>query len=253
MKEIPISFKSENQRIDGILHLPNKKNPSAIIIVHGYGGYAFTERFADLARKFCKKGFAVLRFQFRYYKNFKNFVKLTISSEIKDLRSAIDFIEKQEIDKKNIFLVTESLGGIIAILLNDARVKAMALWSPNIYLKNVFRQIFGKKVIENLEKKGFSEYVKHTTGEKIIIGKAFWDEIKRISYLDEKIIKKVKCPILIVNGTKDWAYKGLESAKKLYKFANEPKKIKIIKNGEHTFDSEKYSKIASEWFKRWLK
>lgn len=113
----------------------------------------------------------------------------------------------------------------------------MALWSPNIYLKNIFKQIYGKKVIEGLEKRGFSEYIKHRTEEKIIIGKAFWEEIKKINRLDEKVIKKIKCPILIIDGIKDWAYKGLESAKKIYKFANEPKQIKIIKDGEHTFDN----------------
>lgn len=104
MKEILIAFESEDQKIEGILDLPNKKNPLAIIIVHGYGGYVFTDRYANLAKNFCKNGFAVLRFQFRGYENnFKNFSNLTISGEVKDLRSAIDFIEKQKIDKKIFF------------------------------------------------------------------------------------------------------------------------------------------------------
>ena len=53
----------------------------------------------------------------------------------------------------------------------------------------------------------------------------------------KELIKKVKCPILIVHGTEDIII-PLEHSKKLYKLANKPKKLLILKGGDH-FDIDK--------------
>jgi len=91
MKEEKVEFYSEGQKVHGILHIPSKITDNAIIMVHGFGGYAFNEPFEDVAKNLCMSGFEVLRFAFRGYGEKENMNNLTISGEIKDLKSAIDF------------------------------------------------------------------------------------------------------------------------------------------------------------------
>ncbi len=260
MKEEKVVFYSKGQRVSGILHTPDIKNTSAIIMVHGYGGFAFTKRFNFIASNFCKNGYAVLRFTFRGYdtktsdKNSSEFKNLTISGEILDLKAAIDFMYKR--NYKKIGLVSESLGGVIIILLNDPRIRALALWSVNIHVKAIFEDLYNEKIIKNLEEKGHATYISDTTGGNFEINKKFWDEVKNIGNIPENKIKEIKCPILIIHGTND-EYFGVEVAEDLYKLANEPKKLLIVKGANHTFTGLEYQKqlIGSilDWFNKWLK
>lgn len=260
MKVEKIYFKNQGQKIVGVLHIPDNKNPPAIVIVHGYGGYAFSERFRFIASEFCKAGYAVLRFAFRGYdfktgdKSKSEFKNLRLFGEISDLRAAIDFMQKRGYER--IALASESLGGVIILLLNDPRVKVLALWSINIHLKAIFENLYGEKIIKELEEKGRAIYVSHTTGDKFEINKEFWDEVKDIGDIPESKIREIKCPLLIIHGTND-KYFGPKVDRDLYELANEPKKLLIIKGANHTFTEPKHQKqlikAILDWFNKWLK
>jgi esterase/lipase len=259
MREEKVEFYSEGQKVIGILHIPDVENPPAIIIVHGYGGYIFTDRFKHIASDFCKVGYATLRFAFRGFdsetgdKSTKEFKNLTISGEISDLKAAIDFMYSKGYRK--IGLASESLGGTIIILLNDTRVKALAFWSANIHVKATFENLYGDKMIKEIEEKGRAIYTSHTTGNKFEIGKKFWDEVKKIEDISERKIKAIKCPILIIHGAND-RYFGVKVAKDLYKIANKPKKLLIIEGANHTFVElecrQQLIDAILDWFKRYL-
>ena len=68
MKEIPLTFKCENQQIVGMLHFPEKKGKiPLIVLVHGWSTNklgTWNAFFVKAAREFSKK-YAVLRFDFR--------------------------------------------------------------------------------------------------------------------------------------------------------------------------------------------
>lgn len=252
---------SEGQEISGILHIPNVENPPAVIIAHGYGGYAFSERFEFVASELCKAGYAVLRFVFRCYdsvtgdKDTEEFKDLTISGEISDLKAVIDFMYQR--GYKKIGLTSESLGGVIIILLNDPRVKAIAPWSANIHVRDIFENLYGKEMIKEIEEKGSSIYTSHTTGKKSVIERNFWEEVKKIGDIPEAKIKEIKCPILIIQGDKD-EYFDVRIAEDLYNLANEPKKLVIVENANHTFASSKQHQkqlVSSilDWFNKYLK
>ncbi len=251
---------SEGQEISGILHIPNVENPPAIIIAHGYGGYAFSERFESIASELCKAGYAVLRFVFRCYdpvtgdKDTEEFKDLTISGEASDLKAVVDFMYQK--GYKKIGLTSESLGGVIIILLNDPRIKAIAPWSANIHVRDVFEGLYGKEMLKELEEKGYSTYISHTTGEKSVVGRNFWEEVKKIGDIPENKIKEIKCPILIIQGDKD-EYFNVKIAEDLYNLANEPKKLVIVEGANHTFTNSEHQKqlvnSILDWFNKYLK
>lgn len=261
MKKEKIVFENKGQKIAGILHLPDSENPPAIIMVHGFGGYAFSSRFEKVARILCENGFSVLRFGFRGYDESDGKLKdITISGEISDLKSAIDFMEKQKINRNRIGLICESFGGVIAILCNDKRIKAAVFWAPFIFLEEVFIKVYrGMKEVKELEKKGFIEYISRTTGEKRIMGVALWKEVKKIGKISKDKIKNIDYPILIIHGEKDTLV-DLKNSKELHKIIQAPKRLEIIENaghGSHLFEKHEDEKqaiaLSLQFFKKWLK
>lgn len=233
MKEEKVEFYSEGQKVHGILHVPDRTTDKAIIMVHGFGGYAFNEPFEDVAKNLCDNGLNVLRFAFRGYNGNDNLSNLTISGEIKDLKSAIDLMQERKIIK--IGLLTESLGGGIALLLNDSRIKAMVMMAPSFYVKSVL---------------SISKH-KSKTGER------FWKEVEKINKIDVSIIKATKCPIMIIQGSKD-VNVNPEHSKELYNLLAVPKEFVLIENGKHVLtrypeSRKRIIQLSLDWFNKWLK
>jgi esterase/lipase len=260
MKEEKVEFYSEGEKVFGILHLSNLKNSRAVIIMHGYVGLVFEKRFKRLTSNLCKSGFTVLVLIFRGYdertgyRSEKHFKNLTVSGQISDLRAAVDFLYKRGYNK--IGIAAECFGGIVAILLNDPRINALSFWSTSIYTRNLFKQLYGEKIVKELEEKGKAIYTSRTTGKKYVMKKDFWDEIKRIGDINENKIKRLDCPMLIVCGDKD-KYFDKEVFKDLYNFAKKPKKLVLIKDADHIFSDSKHLKkminSVTDWFDKWLK
>jgi dienelactone hydrolase len=260
MKKEMVEFENQGEKAFGILRVPDVKNPPAIIITHGYGGFIFEKRYELLASKLCKAGYAVLTLIFRGYdsktgnKDKKHFKNITISGEMSDLKLAIDFLYKKGYEK--IGFTAECFGGTIALLLNDPRINAIAFWSINIYTKITFENLYGRKIIKDLEEKGRAIYISRTTGEKFTLKRELWNEVKRNRIVPKNKIKKVKCPMLIIYGDNDKLF-DVKVFKELYKIANKPKKLVVIKGADHIFSKPEHLKemINSiiEWFDKWLK
>jgi esterase/lipase len=258
MKEEKVEFESKGQKAFGILRVPNVKNPPAVIITHGYGGFIFEKRYELLASELYKSGYAVLTLIFRGYdpntgdKSEKHFKDVSIAGEVSDLKKAIDFLYKR--GYKKIGFAAECFGGVIALLLNNPRIEALALWSTSIYIKKLFQELYGEKIIKELEEKDQSIYTSRTTGKKFIIKRKLWDEVKVI---EGTLEKKIKCPLLIIYGTNDKLF-DIKFYNDFYKIANEPKKLIAVKKADHIFSSHpKYLKklidSVIEWFDKWLR
>lgn len=260
MREVPVSFKSQGQRISAILHLPDKETNSIILLVHGFTGdkNGPNNIFVKLARELSKNNFAVLRFDFRGSgKSGGEFVDMTISDEVNDLKTAIDFVKKKQF--KKIGIVGESLGGAITILGCDKLVDCVVLWYPVIYLQETpaFERFKARE--EDFDTKGFVTH-KKLDGRIFKIGKSFYYERKKIKF-DDKIIK-ISCPVMIVTGNNDTSVPHNQSERAI-KLLNGPKKLEIIKGSEHCFrnldfsPNRKYQQKAIEltvdWFNKWLK
>jgi len=261
MKIEKIYFKNENQRIEGILHLPKKQTKSLVILVHGFTG---TEDgpdgiFIELAEKLASKGFAVLRYNFRYTtSDLSEFQKMTIKGEVSDLKLIIDKISKKY-DK--IGIVGESLGAGISILSYDDRIKCLVLWYPAVFLRETeFKERFlTEEALRGLRKKGFLTGKKRN-GKEYKVSENFVNELKTINLMPK--IKEVSSPTLLIHGYYDITV-PFNHSERLLSILKEPKKlIKIdADHGWHEKNSETYdAKVQKqvidftiEWFKTWLK
>lgn len=115
----PVVFKNQNQELVGILHLPDdlkpdEKNPG-IVMFHGFTGNKTEAHrlFVQVARKLCKSGFIVFRFDFRGSGDSDGeFEDMTLPSEVDDAEAALTFLIKQRgIDRRKVGVIGLSMGG----------------------------------------------------------------------------------------------------------------------------------------------
>ncbi len=217
--------------LDAIFHNPNINNSLAVIMVHGFGGEGLEEEFEDIADNLCEQGYAVLRFLFSGYEK-NNLMDLTISKEISELKSVIDFLESKNINKEKIGIIAQSLGCAVAMLLNDPRIKAMAMLAPLINIKESFEKEFGENGIREFEIFGYTTIISKRKNQKREFSASFWNEVKKIDKISQEQIEAIKCPLLIIHGMADNTV-DYEESETIFKWANEPKKLKLIKGGEH--------------------
>jgi len=218
-------------KLDAIFHNPNINNSPAVVMVHGFGGEGLEEEFEDIADNLCERGYAVLRFLFSGYEK-NNLMDLAISKEISELKSAIDFLESKNINKEKIGIIAQSLGCAVAMLLNDPRIKAMALLAPLINIKKDIGGEFGENKIKELESLGYTIFKSERKKQEKKLGADFWNEIKKIDKISREQVRAIRCPLLIIHGTADDTV-DYEESKTIFKWANEPRKLKLIKGGEH--------------------
>ena len=243
MKEIKVNFKSKGEKVVGVLHTPVKPSPYAIIVIPGFR--ATKEHHVVFSRKLCKSGFKVLRLDLRGRGESEGvFEKMTLTDSISDVRAAIDFLNTP------VGIFGTSYGGLVAIHVAsfDNRVKALALRSP---VTNI-RTMFNGRMIKEVKRKGVFKYDTKWKGIIDIFTKHFVEDA--LKYDSFEAIKKIKVPIIMFHGEKDDIV-PVQGTKKLFKNANEPKKLVLFPNESHGFTKNIYRKTENEivkWFKYWF-
>jgi len=259
MEEQFVNFMSGGERVAGMLHVPEKTPAPAIILCHGFTGHRIeTHRlFVYTAREFCRRGFVVLRFDFRGSGESEgHFESMTVSREVEDLERALDWIlNREEVLKDKVGVVGLSLGGVVSLLTaaRDKRIRVVCTWSSPADLKtleNGIKEVFGEA---SLEKVMMKEYIDLPSGDRI-----------RRSFLLDAFDKNVleaaanisPRPLLIVHGTRDQTV-PFSHSEKLFDVAKEPKKKLVVEGADHTFNRWEWQWLVinktAEFFEEYLK
>ena len=119
-KDLNYLSDGEKSHLLDIMTNPEKRNGITLFYVHG-GGYAhgYKEHHRVFTSWFVNEGFDVVSINYRLAKRDGS---ISVMDQVKDALSALDFIEKNQhrygITTKNLFLVGDSAGGHICLLLN---------------------------------------------------------------------------------------------------------------------------------------
>lgn len=265
----PVTFLNEGMQLVGMLHLPEGKKKSPIVIFnHGYtGNHLESHRiFRYACIELCKVGIAGFRFSRRGHGDSDgDFSDITLTGEISDLKAAIDFIcTLPEVDKNKIGVIGYSHGGMMAIneAARDQRIKTVLTWSSG--------SAGGGDPYERLlaTEEGRAQVEKWKKGEAITF-EHIWTGIFQLkpSYYEDLVknrgkyncLERVKeispRPICFLVGEGDHAERGTY---RLFIEAREPKELVVLPGVKgvdmhHWRDLELTARLYKEtvnWFKK---
>jgi len=252
-KQIPVSFKNhKGLLLRGVVHVP-KRYDTAVVFLHGFpGDMSGTPR--RVCNKLAKLSYLCLRFNFSGTHNSGGrFEDKLMSEEVKDTKAAIDYITKHYPTKK-LVLIGNSTGAIDASLYSykDKRISGLILWGPVSYLDQAARYDFKDRQVRDFWIKGWTYQVPRKSKKKRVwaipnkgkIKKAFYDEFFTLDI--PRAIRRYKRPLLIIHGEKDEAIPVAKDPVELYKLANKPKKLVVIKGASHTSKRPEHLKKTIE-------
>lgn len=233
-----IEFTNHKKEIlRGYVHVPTeeKKVGVACIFLHGFPG-----SMENTAHRVCyglyRRGFLAMRFEFSGTNTSDGkFEDKRISKEVKEIKYAIDFLEK-EYKCKKIVLIGHSTGAINAALYahKDSRVAKLVLLAGVSKLDEGVRYDFTDRQVHDFWKKGHIVYKREEKWyHNMKLPKAYYDEFFTLNI--PQAIKKFRRPVLIVHGSHDEAIPLHKDPQELLSFANRPKKLVIVRGADHRF------------------
>ena len=221
-----------------------------IIFLHGFASDIEGKK-PEIFNKFALKnkiGFFALEYS-GHGKSSGEFTKGNISIWTRDSKIAI----KKIVKKNNFILIGSSMGAWISLNLFKffkSQIKGfLGIGSAPEFLTHLMWKKFPKKVKNEIVNKGIYK-LKNGQHEYLITHQLIKDG-KKNKVLNKKI--NLKIPVTMVHGSKDEVVPKIYSKKVLSLFLNAKKKIKIIKNGDHSLSSNKNLKIILKELNQLLK
>ena len=234
MKTEKVSFQSESNRISGVLHLPEEKNPPCVIASHGLLSSKDSEKYIALGERISRGGMAMLRFDFRGIGESEGREEdNTISKKIADLGAAIDFIRSYSGLGNRTGLLGSSLGGFLSLMKasRDREIKAVVIWATPLHLDDL-----GSRKEEDYP----------------LPPEAFFEDLPKHRLLP--LLPRVS-NCLVIHGEKDELV-PLDQALGIFYNITVPKEIHVIGGADHRLTEpvhrQRAIQLTVDWFKKYL-
>jgi dipeptidyl aminopeptidase/acylaminoacyl peptidase len=235
MKVEKVYFKSEGKRISGILHLPEKINPSCVIASHGLLSSKDSEKYIALGEQISREGISMLRFDFRGIGESEGSEEdNTVSKKIADLSAAIDFIRSYPGLENRIGLIGSSLGGFLSLIKasEDKEIRTIVIWATPLHLDDL-----GTKKQEE---------------DYPLPPEAFFEDLPK-HRLVPLLHKVSNC--LVIHGEEDELV-PLDQALGIFYNLSVPKEIHVIGGADHRLTDpahrQRAIQLSVDWFKKYL-
>ncbi len=230
-----VFFKSEGQRLSGILHLPDRNSPPCVVASHGLLSSKESEKYIALGERMAREGVAMLRFDFRGIGESEGRLEDdTVSRRITDLAAAIDFVLNRPGLGKRIGLVGSSLGGYVSLFkaAADQEIRALAIWATPFHLDDL-----GTKKQED---------------DYPLPGKAFFKDLPRHRLLP--VLPNIS-NCMVIHGEKDELV-PVDQAWEIFQGLGSPKEIHVLEGADHRLTQpihrQRAMNLTAEWMKKFL-
>ena len=247
MKKIFIK-NSYGEQLAGVFY-SNRNSKRLVIFCHGRLVTKDHDFYPELCRKLSESGFNTYRFDFSGNgESGGKFEKCTISKDIEDIKSVVDFFKKRGYE---ISCLIGHSQGAVEILLHQSKynsAKSVIGISGLVDQRDMTTRKYTKAQIDELNKKGFT-IIEYDDKKWNIPRKYFYD---RASYGDIRHkVKKIKAPILVFHGTDDEDI-GYVNGEKMVEILKKKDTFISIKGAGHFYANPKHRKILFDSIVEWL-
>lgn len=230
-----ITFSSGDFQLKGVLHLPlDSDKPPVVIGSHGLFSDKDSPKQIALAEHCNAHGMAYFRFDHRGCGDSEgNFKEVTgFDARCNDLLSAVSSMREQEELGKKIALFGSSLGGAACLgIFQKAEISALVTFAAPIRSEPVFR------AMEKADDAGMKDFN---------LPALHFDLSGKLSGISHA---------LIFHGDSDKVVSPSD-AHRIYQKAALPKRVILLKNGDHRMsredNQEKFYRESVLWFRKWL-
>lgn len=222
----------------------NEYNTDSIVIMcHGIKGNKDEKgNFLLLENILENKNISSLRFDFRAHGESEgDCEKLTITDEIKDVESIIEFIVNK--GYKKIAVLGASFGGGVVSMVNFKKypqVKSIILWYPMLDYST--STMFDEKDYQHAERYGYVESYSKSQNRCFKFGIKFLNERRTLQPFKELI--NCNIPKLFVTGNQDRDTNYIENSLRVYNQCKNAS-IKILEGLDHCFAGDENSKKSA--------
>jgi uncharacterized protein len=225
---------------------PAEPSLGAVILCHGFKGFAHWGFFPYLAQKLAENGLTAITFDFsgsgigRDRESFDEpeaFAGNTLSREQDDLEILVDYAKRRNLLKGKFGLFGHSRGGGSAILFTAATaadVSALVTWAAISYPNR-----WSSEDAVKWRKQGYADVTNSRTGQVMRMGTTLLDDVELHGTAKLNIqaaAAKIKAPWLIVHGTADETVPSSE-AERLHAASPGVSTLRLIEGANHGFDA----------------
>ena len=247
--EFKVSSKSGRAFLGDATFLEKNVSMPIVIFCHGFKGFKDWGAWNEIAKEFANEGFCFIKFNFSHngiglenkqeFLHLNEFANNTISKEILDLESLLDYLPKIEelknaVNLNNINIIGHSRGAATAFIAASKMKKfnKIAGWAGVYALENWIE----KYNLEEWETNGSIGFPNKRTNQEMTVNYELAKEIIQGDYVPSKYLINLEIPILLLHGEKDEAVSHMESETV---YNNILHSIYILINGaNHTFGTK---------------
>ena len=254
--ESPVVFTNEGMQLVGMVHRPLLDEPlPAVVFFHGCTGSRTGKHwfFVKIARALAQSGIVAFRFDFRFSGESEgDFINKTLSGEISDgFRSIGYLVDECGADPGRIGIIGLSMGGTVGAVVAGRlgeKISSLALINP---VGSPLEDLQTVAANNNLNITSFPvEFNTHLFSEEFARDAARHDPLADI--------RRVTCPVIIVNGTGDKSVTPLRSQQfaEVIRESGGTAELVAIEGADHLFSTARWERevIARlvEWFSHTL-
>ncbi len=247
---------NRGEKLAGIFCKTEKEKAPCVIICHGLGGSKDNK--LPLLEAFSKAGLASMAFDFSGHGESQgSFEKLTVTNAVADSKAAIDYVSSlASVDASRVGIMGHSFGGSVSLIgaAGDKRIKSIVVSAPVVDFLETLRMLsdFDTK-IGNLtvwKDKGYTHYL-NADQKYMKLEYPFLEDVMKFDM--KKIAKEIKCPVLLIHGSKDKIV-PLHQSEKLLSLLSCEKDLKKLECGHYfeEHDLKNLIEFSQNWFIKWL-
>ena len=218
----------------------------AVVICHGFKGFAHWAFFPHLARVLAENGLTALTFDFsgsgvgrdrESFTETEAFGTNTFSRELEDLELIEDYARRRKWITGKFGLFGHSRGGGMAILFAAAEgsnVNSLVTWAAISYPSR-----WSPEDVLTWRRRGYAEVTNSRTGQVLRLGTDLLDDVElhgKTKLNIETAAGKIRVPWLIVHGTGDETVPSSE-AEHLHSLSKGVSTLRLIEGANHGFDA----------------